>query len=438
MLYKPFAESFMWWDDDDDDMAKKGKTTTKAVKFQLLPITKTKKTRLQSIAVNFRELYMAAAARLPSLEKTTQYGSRNAMNRLRIELNPITRVKAQIAQEAIDYARANYETMQTQKEKARKTIGRLEDEIEHLDDKIEKPGKRERVRKKLERKIRRKRRGLRTPYPTLARNIIRIHNQSWSFDEKNGRIYLVVPVEKVGSRYQKIWLPLKESEHYRHLIDNTEKWGAGQLDLDSDTFITSITVKREDEKYEPETFIGIDLGLNNIATLAVVKDGKVVKVKMWSGKEVEHIRRRFREYRSKVSKIGRVDLLEKNKGQEQRWMAHINHVISKRIAEVVLAYPKPLVVFEDLHRFVNRVPWNFYQIRQMTEYKVVPARTLTVYPAKTSTTCNRCGHDDPENRDGAHFRCLECGYQVHADVNAAINIAKKGEWVINQPKKTET
>lgn len=416
-------------------MAKKGKTTTKAVKFQLLPITKSKKARLHVIADNFSELYMAAAARLPSLEKTTQYGSRKALNRLRIELNPITRVKSQIAQEAIDYARANYETMQTQKEKARKSIELLENDIEHLDEKIEKPGKRERVRKKLERKIRRKRRGLRTPYPTLTRNIIRIHNQSWSFEQKNGRIYVVVPAEKVGSRYQRIWLPLNESEHYRDIIDNTMKWGAGQIDLDSGTFITSITVKREDVRYEPETYIGIDLGLNNIATLAVVQDDKVVMVKMWSGKEVEHVRRRFRAYRHKVSRFGRIDLLNVNKGREQRWMAYTNHVISKRIADIVSEYPKPLVVFEDLHRFVDRVPWNFYQIREMTEYKVVPARTLKVYPAGTSIICNRCGHDDPDNRHGGQFHCTKCGYQVQADVNAAINIARRGEWVIHHAKE---
>ena len=416
-------------------MAKKT-TATKAVKFHLLPITEAKKARLQAVADNFSELYMASASRLPSLEKTSQYGSRKALNRLRKELNPITRVAAQIAQEAIDYARANYETMQTQKRKARKSIERMEGEIGSLGDKIEKPGKRERVRKKLERKIRRKRRGLRTPYPTLTHNIIRIHNQSWSFEKKGDRYYVVIPVEKVGHRYQRIWLPLKTSEHYQYLIDNTKKWGAGQIDLDSGTFITSITVKREDVEYEPETFIGIDLGLNNIATLAVMQAGKVVEVRMWSGKEVEHIRRRFRAYRKKMSKIGRVDLIRVSKGREHRWMANINHVVSRQIAEIVHKYPKPLLVFEDMHKFMYRIPWNFFQIREMTTYKVTPARTLKVYPAKTSMICNRCENDDPDNRHGAHFRCLKCGYRVHADVNAAINIAKKGEWVIHQPKKT--
>lgn len=416
-------------------MSKKAKTTTKTAKFQLLPITGIKKSRLQIVADNFREIYTESASRLPSIENTSKHKSRKPLNRIRKELNTITIVPAQIAQEAIELARANYETMQTQKEKVRKSIGRLENNIEHLDEKIEKPTKRDRVKQKLERKIRHKRRGLRTPYPTLDSNIIRIHNQSWKFEQKNNRIYLVVPAEKVGFRYQKIWLPLKSSEHYQYMINNTEKWGAGQLDLDTCTFITSITTKEEDIRYEPETFIGIDLGLNNIATLAVVQDDKVLNIQMWSGKEVEHVRRRFREYRGEVSRCGRLDLLKANKGREQRWMMHTNHVISKRIADIVSSYEKPMVVFEDLHKFVNRVPWNFFQIRQMTEYKAFPARILKVHPAKTSTTCNKCENDDPDNRHGVHFQCTKCGYQVHADVNAAINIAKKGAWVLQQADK---
>ena len=30
-----------------------------------------------------------------------------------------------------------------------------------------------------------------------------------------------------------------------------------------------------------------------------------------------------------------------------------------------------------------------------------------------------------ENRDGQHFKCLDCSYQVNADYNATKNIARK-------------
>ena len=49
---------------------------------------------------------------------------------------------------------------------------------------------------------------------------------------------------------------------------------------------------------------------------------------------------------------------------------------------------------------------------------------LVIVPAAyTSQTCHRCGHIAKENRDSqAAFKCVECGYEANADVNAAMNI----------------
>jgi putative transposase len=54
-----------------------------------------------------------------------------------------------------------------------------------------------------------------------------------------------------------------------------------------------------------------------------------------------------------------------------------------------------------------------------------------VNPKNTSRQCSRtdCGFTHPDNRpctDGQdEFCCLKCGYEVHADYNAAKNIAVK-------------
>ncbi|MFG1817634.1 RNA-guided endonuclease InsQ/TnpB family protein [Kribbella sp. NPDC049174] len=53
-----------------------------------------------------------------------------------------------------------------------------------------------------------------------------------------------------------------------------------------------------------------------------------------------------------------------------------------------------------------------------------PARVEMINPAYTSQTCSVCGHRAPENRENqAVFRCVACGHEANADVNAAINIA---------------
>jgi transposase len=51
-------------------------------------------------------------------------------------------------------------------------------------------------------------------------------------------------------------------------------------------------------------------------------------------------------------------------------------------------------------------------------------RVEKVDPAYTSQTCSACRHCAPDNRKNqAVFRCVACGHQAHADVNAAVNIA---------------
>lgn len=62
-------------------------------------------------------------------------------------------------------------------------------------------------------------------------------------------------------------------------------------------------------------------------------------------------------------------------------------------------------------------------------YKAIEAGipVTTVDPAGTSDSCRQCGAENPAFRDGDLFECWECGYEVHADVNAAINIADVGE-----------
>jgi putative transposase len=53
-----------------------------------------------------------------------------------------------------------------------------------------------------------------------------------------------------------------------------------------------------------------------------------------------------------------------------------------------------------------------------SQLRLVPA-------AGTSQTCAACGHRDPNSRPGCGraFACTACGYQAHADLNAARNIA---------------
>jgi transposase len=59
-----------------------------------------------------------------------------------------------------------------------------------------------------------------------------------------------------------------------------------------------------------------------------------------------------------------------------------------------------------------------------------PGRVQQVAAAYTSQTCNACGQIARESRESQpNFRCVACGHQAHADVNAARNIAAAGQVV---------
>lgn len=53
-------------------------------------------------------------------------------------------------------------------------------------------------------------------------------------------------------------------------------------------------------------------------------------------------------------------------------------------------------------------------------------RCWVVPPKNTSRQCAACGYLAKANRDGAEFRCGNCGHRADADVNAAENIAALG------------
>ncbi|WP_238176985.1 transposase [Kribbella sp. VKM Ac-2566] len=74
-----------------------------------------------------------------------------------------------------------------------------------------------------------------------------------------------------------------------------------------------------------------------------------------------------------------------------------------------------------LHRSILINAWGAL-VRRLAEK--APGRVEKVHAAYTSLTCSSCGHCAPENRESqAVFRCVACGYQANADVNAAVNIA---------------
>tara|TARA_Y100000034_G_C6899713_1_gene415650 strand:+ start:271 stop:1767 length:1497 start_codon:yes stop_codon:yes gene_type:complete len=73
---------------------------------------------------------------------------------------------------------------------------------------------------------------------------------------------------------------------------------------------------------------------------------------------------------------------------------------------------------------------NWGRIKEMTVSKSKDrgGKVFEIDPKFTSQICNECNHKSKENRKSqAEFKCVKCGHENNADVNAAKNILKKGK-----------
>jgi len=200
----------------------------------------------------------------------------------------------------------------------------------------------------------------------------------------------------------------------------------------------------EAELTEPAGFLGVDLGIVNIAT---TDDGRRNSGRYLNRQrhQARHLRARLQAKRTKSAKR----LLRNRSRKETRSAADVNHCIAKRIVTEAQRTGRGIAL-EDLTGIRARVrlrkpqrvtlhSWAFAQLGQYIAYKAAMAGVAVVYvdPAHTSRMCSQCGHVSKKNRpDQATFRCTSCGFAEHADVNAARNIAARGaaDWAdVMQP-----
>jgi transposase len=80
-----------------------------------------------------------------------------------------------------------------------------------------------------------------------------------------------------------------------------------------------------------------------------------------------------------------------------------------------------------LNRGILRSGWGLPDRRLADK---APGRVQKVAPAYTSQRCSACGHIAAGSRESqALFRCVACGFTLHADVNAARNNIAAGHAV---------
>lgn len=135
--------------------------------------------------------------------------------------------------------------------------------------------------------------------------------------------------------------------------------------------------------------VGIDLG---VASLLTTSAGDHVANPRHTRRAADRLARAQR------------DLVAKEQGSKRR---------RKQVERVAAQHRKVANCRRDLAHQISR--------------QLVNGFDLIVDPCNTSRTCSECGHCEAANRlCQATFRCTSCGYEAHADINAAVNILRAG------------
>ncbi len=226
-------------------------------------------------------------------------------------------------------------------------------------------------------------------------------------------------------------------------------------------FGISYTFEAKEGLLDKNRIMGVDLGIVNTAVLQIW-DSEEEKYDWLEWKECILDGSRIIQFRQKVEARKRSFLRSRkasgttnqySKGKKGRGtqvkikpIEHLNskisnfrdtmnHQYSKYIVDFALKHNCGIIQMEDLSDFTEKVEekflrnWAYYDLQSKIEYKARKhgIEVVKVDPRYTSLRCSKCGCIDKVNRDGkkkqADFKCVECGYELNADVNAARNIA---------------
>lgn len=242
--------------------------------------------------------------------------------------------------------------------------------------------------------------------------------------KKKAKTCILLPIKLGSWQYHKFILPMAEG-----FIFPKE----AKLSKVENEYFVDVAFEFEDEpQYEPETYLGVDRGINKTVAWGLVDaEGKVLNVGSFDD-ELRQIRvRAAKRVQGKARRGGKIS----KKDYRQKELDGIMH----RIANSLLALAKEhqaMIVLEGLDgKFQVHGKFNksaFIKLEKIIRYKGkmmgVPVRS--VWAAHTSLICIHCGAvgnaKEDRSKDRSTFTCPECGKVEDADEMAGINIARRG------------
>ncbi|MDR2385573.1 MAG: transposase [Tannerella sp.] len=262
--------------------------------------------------------------------------------------------------------------------------------------------------------------------------------QGFKIDEPNFRIYL----PKIG------WVRYRKSKN----IEGRPKQIT--VSLSAEKWYVSVQTEREiaDPIHTSDSAIGVDMGVANFATFS---DGTFIKPPNFFQKHENKLKFRGRNlsrkkkfsnnWRKEKHRLNRIH--RKIKDCRRDFLHKLTTDMSKNHALIAMEDLQVKNMSKSASGTVDNPGRNvkaktglnksildqwWFEFRRQLEYKLTRrgGELLLIPPQYTSQKCSDCGHVAKENRESqAKFKCCNCGFEINADHNAAINILAAGHAV---------
>ena len=250
-------------------------------------------------------------------------------------------------------------------------------------------------------------------------------------------------IEKIGR--------VRYKSNYKNLdLENINKFYKGHVEYikSSKKWILSFTLKCEIQAFDKNndnSFMGIDLGVKNLATISY-KDKTIMFRNINKDKEMVQLERKLKHLQRVVSRKYRTNGSYKKTKRILYYENEINKVCAKltnkrnnyihHMTKYLVSLNPSRIVIEDLnvsgmmknkHLSKHISDAKLYEVRRQLEYKCLwNGIQLIIVPRfyPSSKTCCRCGYIKKDLKlSDRIYTCPECGNKIDRDVNAAINLA---------------
>jgi transposase len=230
-----------------------------------------------------------------------------------------------------------------------------------------------------------------------------------------------------------------------------------KLEDDQPVFIFSVVTDNPVIQFSGDYVIGVDVGINNYATVAVINSitGHIVYEttlsqrihSLWNS--IRASERQVKELREKAepilydrqAKMAALDEAELHREAASRKKRELAHIAAQEIAYLSHFWDNAVVAVEDLGWISNTMQngrWNRGELVKWLSHYVGQngGWVVSVNAAKTSQVCHKCGSKvtHPKHEVSA---CKEHG-EMDRDVNAAANIASRAVKKVETARNTRT